>query len=140
MKQTNSQLMDDTSSAARKAGKPFGRMQVALVAQNVMAIHREFVAVLTKLDGSGATDADYASTLAPVNVKDTLTKFNALLTKLDVDLLVTGQNYVSLCKAFTEEQLPAQYDKLLKKLSTDAGVNLSTFTANAAYTVPTLND
>ncbi len=141
MGQTRSQLLDATSSAGRKAGNPFGRIQVALVAVNVLAIHREFAAVLAKLDTSGATDTNYAATLTPVNVLDTRTKFNALLTKLQNDLLVTGDDYVAKCQAGADDQLPAQYAALLAKLDGDAGVGVTTFrSANSAATVPTLDD
>ncbi len=141
MGQTNSQLLDITSSAGRRAGNPFARIQALCVAHNVLAVNREFAAVLAKLDGGGPTDTNYAATLTPTNVKDTLTKFNALLTKLDADVLVTATDYVATCKAFTEGQLPAQYAKLLKKLDGDVGVNVSTFTSgNSAYTVQALDD
>lgn len=140
-KQTNSQLMDVTSSAGRKAGRPFARMQTALVALNVLFVHREFAAVLAKLDGGGPTDTNYAATLTPVNVLATRTQFNALLTKLDADVLVTATDYVATCRAHTDDQLPAKYAQLLAKLDGDVGVNVTTFRAqNSAATVSALDD
>lgn len=82
------------------------------------SIKTKFNAILTKLDGdSQVSDTDYSSTLAltltdgivttdPKAIRDqgvvvtyldlVITKFNALLAKLDLDGGVSGTNYASL--------------------------------------------
>ena len=136
----NSLALDDSTQPLTQILRPFTALQAVLDGYNTLLAFIQLPKLLAQLDVDVLTGSDYVSTTSPLKPADTRTKFNALLAKLDADVIVGDTNYAALLTANVDADLVTQWPLLLAKLDVDSGVPLTTYTASNALPFVTTID
>ena len=107
---TATTILDSVNAAAAAAKvSPAAALQAMQVASNAQVVTAAFATLTAALDTDSLQNSDYASVAGTASIGTLVTKFNAVLARLDADTSVADTNYVALLTVSSNEQIGAKF-------------------------------